>query len=72
MSDEHSQLLSAVNRLVFDEHSKERPVNVLLEFLILQSLTVCNYSFVVKSYVSIVSSTYMVMHTHIVLLYGCS
>ena len=34
MSDEHLQLLSSVNKLVFDEHSKVRPLNLLLEFLL--------------------------------------
>ena len=35
MSDEHLQLLSSVNKLVFDDHSKVRPLNVLLECFVL-------------------------------------
>ena len=35
MSDEHLQLLSSVNKLVFDEHSKVRPLSVLLGFFTL-------------------------------------
>ena len=34
MSDEHLQLLSSVNKLVFDEHSKVSLGNVLLECFI--------------------------------------
>ena len=44
MSDRHLQLFSSVNKLVFDDHSKARPLNSLLECFVLQSLNSILYN----------------------------